>query len=257
METPIICAGCGAEITIHEPEAAGRVVCANCGRLQDAPDPLPTVIGAGGPAAAVPPPLPRRAPPEPPPLPDGRSDGGRTGQEASGRTRSAHLDSAIPNPASPNFWPSTALFLVAVVGIMVNVGAAHAYHEERANRNPPTRRPGMTDAEWEGARLGAEAAPATTTILVAIPTVLVYGLVVWGSREMQRYRSPGLARAAAVLAMMPCGPAVLVGLPVGIWALVTLNRPDVVARFDRAAREGGAGPSMRRRRGRRERRAAD
>lgn len=73
---------------------------------------------------------------------------------------------------------------------------------------------------------------------------LVFGIVIIvGALQMMRLRSHGLATVASVLALLPCGPAWLLGLPMGIWSLVVLNRRDVKAAFQR--REQGPAPDPR------------
>jgi hypothetical protein len=57
------------------------------------------------------------------------------------------------------------------------------------------------------------------------------GLVVYGANKMRRLENYGMAVAAAVLAMIPCGGCCVLGLPFGIWALVVLNDPSVKAAF--------------------------
>jgi hypothetical protein len=57
-------------------------------------------------------------------------------------------------------------------------------------------------------------------------------VIIVGARRMRRARGLGLARAASVLAMLPClSPCFLVGLPVGIWALVLLSLPETKSSF--------------------------
>jgi hypothetical protein len=62
-------------------------------------------------------------------------------------------------------------------------------------------------------------------------------LIVVGAVKMLHLRSHRWAMAAAVLALLPYGPAWLLGLPAGIWALVVLTTPGVKAAFDRRRRE--------------------
>jgi hypothetical protein len=50
-----------------------------------------------------------------------------------------------------------------------------------------------------------------------------------------------LVMIAVFLAMLPLGPHALVGIPVGIWVLMTLNRPDVKAAFARSLRPESTG----------------
>jgi hypothetical protein len=52
-----------------------------------------------------------------------------------------------------------------------------------------------------------------------------------GAFRMKAYRSRRLALATAILALVPFGPTLFYGMPLGIWALVLLRRADVVAAF--------------------------
>jgi hypothetical protein len=49
---------------------------------------------------------------------------------------------------------------------------------------------------------------------------------------MRKLRSYGLVLVAAVLAVVPCTFAWIIGLPMGIWALVVLMDPEVKAGFE-------------------------
>jgi hypothetical protein len=54
------------------------------------------------------------------------------------------------------------------------------------------------------------------------------------ARRMENLRSYQMVVLGCVLAMLPCySPVFLIGLPVGIWALVVLFRPEVRAAFSR------------------------
>jgi predicted Ser/Thr protein kinase len=53
-----------------------------------------------------------------------------------------------------------------------------------------------------------------------------------GGWQMRKLRSYGLAFVAAVLAVLPCTFAWVVGLPMGIWALFVLMDPEVKAGFE-------------------------
>jgi predicted Zn finger-like uncharacterized protein len=57
------------------------------------------------------------------------------------------------------------------------------------------------------------------------------GMVIAGAISMLRLRLYPLAMAGAIVAMFPCSSCCLVGLPLGIWALVILNREEVRAAF--------------------------
>lgn len=66
-------------------------------------------------------------------------------------------------------------------------------------------------------------------IVVGLPWNVVIAV---GATRMMRLQSRGLATAAAVLACLPCfSCCCLVTMPVGIWALTTLSKPEVRPQF--------------------------
>jgi len=57
-------------------------------------------------------------------------------------------------------------------------------------------------------------------------------VVILGALKMKNGESYGFALAASIIAMVPCiSPCCVLGLPVGIWALVVLLNADVKAAF--------------------------
>ena len=60
-------------------------------------------------------------------------------------------------------------------------------------------------------------------------------LILFGALQMMRLRSYAWALAAAILSVVACS---LIGLPMGIWALIVLAREDVRETFANAARSG-------------------
>lgn len=60
--------------------------------------------------------------------------------------------------------------------------------------------------------------------------LIVSGVIVFGAIKMKNLESRGLAMTAAVLAALPViSPCCLVGLPIGIWCINTMNDPVVKA----------------------------
>jgi hypothetical protein len=49
---------------------------------------------------------------------------------------------------------------------------------------------------------------------------------------MRRLQSYGLAVTASVLSILPCTVVWIIALPLGLWSLVVLARPDVRAAFE-------------------------
>lgn len=64
-------------------------------------------------------------------------------------------------------------------------------------------------------------------------------IITLGGVKMRGASGRGLAMAGSVLSMIPCtSSCCLIGLPIGIWALVVLNNPDVKAAFAASAAGG-------------------
>lgn len=68
-------------------------------------------------------------------------------------------------------------------------------------------------------------------ILFAILGFGIYGFVLWGGLQMRALSNKTLVLIASIVAMLPCSLCCLIGLPVGIWSIVTLNDPAVSASF--------------------------
>jgi hypothetical protein len=64
-----------------------------------------------------------------------------------------------------------------------------------------------------------------------IIALAVYGTIFLGALRMKGLRSYGLAMTACILALLPCSLCCVIGLPIGIWGLVVLNKPEVKAAF--------------------------
>ena len=60
----------------------------------------------------------------------------------------------------------------------------------------------------------------------------ISALVLFGAYKMQRLENHAFAVLASILALLPCtSPCCVIGLPIGIWALVVLYRPGVREAF--------------------------
>ncbi|MBW8038725.1 MAG: serine/threonine protein kinase [Planctomycetes bacterium] len=83
--------------------------------------------------------------------------------------------------------------------------------------------------------------PLLLPILLMLP---VAGITILGAWKMRKLELYGLAITASIVAMLPCTPGFIIGLPAGIWALMVLKQPDVKAAFRRKPghRKPGIGP---------------
>ena len=74
--------------------------------------------------------------------------------------------------------------------------------------------------------------PPTLVRMAGDVVFMLWGLVVLlGAFKFHRLESYGLAMTSAIVAMLPCNFCCALGLPLGIWALVVLNKPEVKGAF--------------------------
>lgn len=127
------------------------------------------------------------------------------------------------NVASQVSGPSTALLITGIIGaifsvatffsLMIGAGLSTFWRDHV---------PDMYEEIWEGAAgMGS-----------AFVGILVAGFIIYAALKMKDLSQWGLAMAASILAMIPCiSPCCIVGLPVGIWCLVVLTKPEVKTAF--------------------------
>lgn len=70
-----------------------------------------------------------------------------------------------------------------------------------------------------------------TVLFIAILAIPIAGVIALAAYKMRRLELYGLAVTASVLAMLPCHPGFIIGLPIGLWSLFVLCRPEVKAVF--------------------------
>ncbi len=126
--------------------------------------------------------------------------------------------------------PAIGLIVTAVIGIvlcvlsvlmnLLGVGMAGAQAQQL---------PEGVDAEQFQAFQMFSGGLGIVTALIGI----VVGVVIFmGAQKMKRLESHGFAMTASILAMIPClSPCCIIGLPIGIWALVVLMNDEVKSAF--------------------------
>ena len=91
----------------------------------------------------------------------------------------------------------------------------------------------MRQVPDDPARLLGQQTWIVTSTLGAVITIIVSPLIIYGAMQMLGARKYSMAKLAAILSLIPCTSLCCVlGIPAGIWALVTLNKPDVKTAFD-------------------------
>ncbi|HTL98657.1 MAG TPA: hypothetical protein VL181_07620 [Holophagaceae bacterium] len=72
----------------------------------------------------------------------------------------------------------------------------------------------------------------TIGIVFGVIGIIIGAVVFMGGSKMKNLQGYGFVLTAAILAMIPCiSPCCLLGLPIGIWAVVVLVKPEVKAAF--------------------------
>ena len=85
---------------------------------------------------------------------------------------------------------------------------------------------GGAEAQW------AQMMSGTVGIIGNVLGIIVSIVIFLGANKMRKLESYGFSMAASIIAMVPCiSPCCLVGLPIGIWAIVVLNKPEVKSQF--------------------------
>ncbi len=88
----------------------------------------------------------------------------------------------------------------------------------------PKQDPEQSKAYEMGRKIGLRIGVCSALIWPLVVLLGAYNLLTLGNRM--------LAFTGAIFAMLPCSLCCLGGLPVGIWALVVLNRPEVTKAFN-------------------------
>ncbi len=69
-------------------------------------------------------------------------------------------------------------------------------------------------------------------VAICFVGLLVAGFIIYASLKMKELTQWSLCVAASIIAMIPCiSPCCIVGLPIGIWCLVVLTKPEVKTAF--------------------------
>ncbi len=69
-------------------------------------------------------------------------------------------------------------------------------------------------------------------VVFSILGIIMSVIILMGALKMKKLEAYNFAMTATIIAMVPCiSPCCFVGLPVGIWALVVLLKPEVKAAF--------------------------
>lgn len=124
--------------------------------------------------------------------------------------------------------PATGLMATAIIGFLSQLASLI-----------------MHFAGWGGQMMqmpggGSSVPPAvammmsgTFAVISGVVGIVLSGVIFFGAVKMKKLEGHGFAVASSILAAVPClSPCCLIGLPVGIWAMIVLFKPEVKAAFD-------------------------
>jgi hypothetical protein len=127
-----------------------------------------------------------------------------------------------PKPAEQVSGPAIGLMVVAILGVIVQI-ASIIFNLVGASFLASSQLP---KEAWTNMFYGP------IGVVSSIVSILMGGLILFGALKMKKLESYGLAMAASIIAMVPCfSPCCLIGLPIGIWAVVVLSKPEVKSVF--------------------------
>jgi hypothetical protein len=139
-----------------------------------------------------------------------------------GPVPSAFPSGGAPDAADRVNGPAIGLIVVAIVSLVAQIlgliwNLVFASMASRQTAQPP----------WGNYFSG------TFAIIGAVIGIATSGIILFGGLKMKKLENYGLAMAASIIAMIPCftGICCLAGLPIGIWALTVITKPEIKSAF--------------------------
>jgi hypothetical protein len=120
-----------------------------------------------------------------------------------------------------------AISLLAVAVLSLGFAIIYSGLQFLGAKQLPPPPAGMSDANKAGFEIGVKIGLYGTPIVTTLWPVLILP----GAIQMIRLRTRWLAITSSVVALLPCSPGCLLGVPFGIWALVALNKQEVKDAF--------------------------
>jgi hypothetical protein len=187
----------------------------------DAPvEPDENIVSTPAPAARRrPAPPPEEPEDEGPPPEEYDEDEGRPRRRKRGR-RSAAAESAVMGPAIAMMVIAGLDVAIGLVDIILRIAGVGLYAATRAGKAGPGA-PQQPD-------VFANAALGIPSDIVGICLAV---LILVGALKMKNLSNYGLAMTACIVSILPCHSCCCLGIPIGIWGLVMLNKPEVKQSF--------------------------
>ncbi|WP_224241647.1 hypothetical protein [Hyalangium gracile] len=127
---------------------------------------------------------------------------------------------------------STPAILLMVVGGITVVSALFGIVQNLVGSNEAAMAEMMNNPQIPEGAKSAIAAMSKGGIFSSLFQLALGSVTVFGGLKMKNLESFGLAMAASIIAIIPCiGSCCCIGIPIGIWSLIVLNKPEVKSAF--------------------------
>lgn len=173
-------------------------------------------------AVATPPPPLQGSGPSTPPLPP--------------EANASFQTSETPDPRRAALtvrWPAMALMIMGAFGVFLSIGtlASKPRMMEFVVQVIENAQVHLPQDQMERIRSEASRGMGLADYANSAFTLILNVLVVIGGWKMLRLENWGLCLSAAIIVMLPCSCCCCIGIPIGIWAAMVLNQPQVKACF--------------------------
>jgi GYF domain 2 len=119
--------------------------------------------------------------------------------------------------------PAIGLIITAILGALVQIVSLIRLLLMGGSMPMNSQMPGQAWVSMLSGPIG---------VVMGIIAILMSVVILLGALKMKKLENYGLAMTASILAMIPCfSPCCLIGLPIGIWAVVVLSKPEVKSAF--------------------------
>lgn len=124
--------------------------------------------------------------------------------------------------------PATAMLVTGILCAVLSV-IALVMNLTGSAFTPP---PGEMPAEMKPFFDMMQQMQGPVAIVSSLISVAISGLIIFAAQKLRALQSFSLVVTAAILAIVPCtSPCCCIGIPVGIWVLVVLFKPEVKSAF--------------------------
>jgi serine/threonine protein kinase len=151
------------------------------------------------------------------------------------RTANAASTSSIEHAQRQVKGPAIALLVAGLISVLTSPMVVLFWGMEAVPQNGVERLAVQTSAE--------RVPPIALFLAGLLSSIAPSILMIVAAVKMKRLEAYGLAIAASILAIILLAPTCLIGLPIGIWALVVLSQRDVRAAFRRTSGTRPGAPS--------------